>query len=120
MKQLSNYQKLVIVQVFTCLLIIGLMFYFNYQRPVKYTTDPSVSQEIRKSNAEFRAALEMQFIEQTKTAEYNRKRDSANDAKLSENTSKIEKTINASNEKISNINRYNSLDIIRAFSNLDK
>lgn len=120
MKKLSEYKKISILQILTCIVIIIIMWWLNYKKTPSYATDPSLTKELRQANAEQRLALEKRDAEALKSTEYFLRRDSINNIKISEGFSEIKRKQNESNEKINSIRSYNSVELARAFSEFAK
>lgn len=114
----SQFHTTTILQIATCLVIVCFMWYLNYARPTEHKADPDVVMAIRQANSEQRKALVLQREEAAKTQEYLMKRDSLNEIKLKQTTSEIQKNINSTNEKISNMRNYNSVELVRAFAEI--
>ncbi len=89
-------------------------------RPVpKSSTDADFIQEMRRSNAEHRAALIRQDNEaQLRDAE-SRRKDSLLKIEFESTRSEIKKSRNITNEKITRINGFGSADIQREYAKLD-
>lgn len=107
----------IIVEVITTVLFVLVMVHITGKEP-KVFTDPELTKEMRKANAEYRQALEKSDIERVKTIELLSRRDSIIQAELHNERKVLNNERKIYNEKIDRIDRYVTDDILREFSKL--
>lgn len=107
----------IIVEVITTVLFVLVMVHITGKEP-KVFTDPELTKEMRKANAEYRQALEKSDIERVKTIELLSRRDSIIQAELHNERKVLNNERKIYNEKLDRIDRYVTDDILREFSKL--
>ena len=120
MKKLSEFQKMNLLQIITCVIVVLFVWFLSHRNKRTYTTDPDLMKEMRTANAEQREARIKQLEEAEKNYAYLQKRDSLNQLMIDANSNDIKKFKKESNEKISAIGTFNSRELVRAFADLQK